>query len=128
GTFASVFPMYRDSSLAGTGIWDRAHDTYLEIVQGLGIPVASIFLVLLAALWGRCVYAALTRQASVTAPMVASAVTAIVALHSFVDFSMQTEAVAITWTALLATGVAQSWSGRISTSAPPVSRIAPGAL
>jgi hypothetical protein len=55
--------------------------------------------------------------------MVASVVTVIVAFHSFVDFSMQTEAVAITWTALLATGVAQSWSGRISTSAPLVRRI-----
>jgi O-antigen ligase len=124
GTFASVFPMYRDGSVAGTAIWDRAHNTYLEIVQGLGIPVAFIFLVLLAALWGRCIYAALTRQTSATASVVATAVTVIVALHSFVDFSMQTEAVALTWTALLATGVAQSWSGRISTSAPLVSRIA----
>jgi O-antigen ligase len=116
GTFEYVFPMYRDNSLSPYGFWDKAHNTYLEIFQGLGIPAAALFFVMLLILAVRCGHAALTRKSSATAPLVATAATVIVALHSFVDFSMQIQAVALTWTALLAAGVAQSWSGRVDTS------------
>ena len=116
GTFEYVFPMYRDNSLSPYGFWDKAHNTYLEIIQGLGIPVAALFLFMLLFLALRCGHAALHRKSSATAPLVATAATVIVALHSFVDFSMQIQAVALTWTALLATGVAQSWSARVDTS------------
>jgi O-antigen ligase len=114
GTFKNVFTLYRDSTVSPTGIWDKAHNTYLEMAQGLGIPIAAIFLCGLGVLAGRCAYAALIRQRSATAPLVATSATVIVALHSFVDFSMQIQAVALTWTALLGAGVAQSWSGRAS--------------
>jgi O-antigen ligase len=116
GTFEYVFPMYRDNSLSPFGVWDKAHNTYLEMIQGLGIPVAALCLGMRLMLAARCGYAALTRMSSATAPLVATAATVIVALHSFVDFSMQIQAVALTWTALLAVGVAQSWSGRADTS------------
>jgi O-antigen ligase len=112
GTFKNVFPMYRDSSVSGAGLWDKAHNTYLEIVQGLGIPFSALFLCALLFLSARCVYGALKRQSSATPPIVATSATIIVGLHSFVDFSMQIQAVALTWTALLGAGVAQSWSGR----------------
>ena len=117
GTFEYVFPMYRDNSLSLYGVWDKAHNTYLEIVQGLGIPAAALFLVMLAILVVRVARAALTRRSSATAALVATSATVIVLLHSFVDFSMQIQAVALTWTALLGAGVAQSWSGRLDTSA-----------
>ena len=116
GTFEYVFPMYRDNSLSPFGIWDKAHNTYLEIFQGLGIPVAALFFIMLLILVVRVGRAALTRRSSATAALVATSATVIVALHSFVDFSMQIQAVAITWTALLAAGVAQSWSSRVDTS------------
>jgi hypothetical protein len=64
----------------------------------------------------RCAHAALTRRTSATAAIVATSATVIVGLHSFVDFSMQIQAVALTWTALLGAGVAQSWSARVDTS------------
>ena len=117
GTFEYVFPMYRDNSLSAYGIWDKAHNTYLEVFQGLGIPIAALFFFMLLMLAVRCGRAALTRRSSATAALVAMSATVIVALHSFVDFSMQIQAVALTGTALLAAGVAQSWSGRINTSA-----------
>jgi O-antigen ligase len=116
GTFEYVFPMYRDNSLSPYSFWDKAHNTYLEFIQGLGIPTAALFLLMLLLLALRCGHAALTRKSSATAPLVATAATVIVALHSFVDFSMQIQAVALTWTALLGAGVAQSWSSRIDTS------------
>ncbi len=110
GTFRSVFPMYRDSSVGPAGVWDMAHNTYLEIIQGLGIPAAALFFAMLIVLAARCATATLTRHSSSTAPLVATSATVIVGLHAFVDFSMQIQAVALTWTALLGAGVAQSWS------------------
>jgi len=110
GTFKTVFPMYRDASLSFFGIWDKAHNTYLEIIQGLGIPMAALLFVMLSVLVARCAYAALVRPRGATAPLVATSATVIVALHSFVDFSMQIQAVALTWTAVLAAGNAQFWS------------------
>lgn len=116
GTFEHVFPMYRDNSVSPYMLWDKAHNTYLEIIQGLGIPIAVLFLCMLLIFVVRCGHAALTRRSSATAPLVATSATVIVALHSFIDFSMQIQAVALTWTALLGAGVAQSWSGRVDTS------------
>jgi O-antigen ligase len=116
GTFEYVFPMYRDNSLSPYGVWDKAHNTYLEIIQGLGIPFAALYFIVLLILVMRVGRAALTRRSSATAALVAVSTTVIVALHSFVDFSMQIQAVALTWTALLAAGVAQSWSSRVNTS------------
>jgi len=116
GTFQYVFPMYRDNSVSPYGYWDKAHNTYLEIIQGLGIPAAALFFVMLLILVVRCGHGAIYRKSSATAPLVATGATVIVALHSFVDFSMQIQAVALTWTALLGAGVAQSWSGRVDTS------------
>ena len=42
GTFADVFPMYRDRSISVYGTWEQAHDTYLEIFQGLGLVFGSM--------------------------------------------------------------------------------------
>jgi hypothetical protein len=115
GAFQEVLPMYRDASIGPFGVWDKAHNSYLELLQGVGVPVAGLFLSGVALLAGRCVVAALTRQHSATAPLAASAATVIISLHAFVDFSMQIQAVALSWAALLGAGVAQSWSAKRST-------------
>ena len=115
GTFSSVFPMYRDLSVGIVGFWDRAHNTYLEMLQGLGIPIALLLLCGICLLFVRCLVAACTRARSVTAPMTAVAATIIVGLHSFVDFSMQIQAIALTWAAILGAGVSQSWSSKLRT-------------
>ena len=112
GTFQQVLPMYRDSSLGPFGVWDLAHNTYIELFQGLGVPAAALFVLGIAVLFLRCARAALTRGHSAIAPLVATSATFIVFLHAFVDFSLQMQAVTLTWAALLAAGVAQSWGGR----------------
>jgi hypothetical protein len=116
GTFGEVFPMYRDKSIDFFGVWDKAHNSYLEALQGLGVPVALSLFGALLYLFGKSVYAALVRKTSATAPLAASAATTIVALHAFVDFSIQIQAIALTWSALIGAGIAQSWSRRERTS------------
>ncbi len=78
--------------------------------------MAMVFLSAIAVLIARCAYGALTRGRSASAAVAAVAATMIVMLHSFVDFSMQMQGVALTWTALIGFGVAQSWGSRVSTS------------
>lgn len=117
GTFADVFPMYRDASIGDPGVfWDKAHNSYLELAQGLGLPMSFILLAGIVVLTVSCVRAIFSRRDDFIAPLAASVATIIVALHSTVDFSMQIQAVAVTWAALLGAGVAQSWSSRIDTS------------
>jgi O-antigen ligase len=115
GTFEEAFRMYRDGGVGPFGAWDKAHNTYLEMLQGLGAPAAALLLLGLAFLAGRCVHAASTRSRDAVAPLAASAATIVVALHALVDFSLQMQAVALTFAALLGAGVAQSWSAKIAT-------------
>lgn len=115
GTFSDVFPMYRDATIGPWGIWDKAHNTYLEVLQGLGLPMglaligAALFLVFL------CFRGALKRRRDAVYSAVAASASVLVGLHSFVDFSLQMQAVALTWMALLGLGVSQAWSSRIAT-------------
>jgi hypothetical protein len=114
GTFADVFPMYRDRSISVQGAWEQAHNTYLEIFQGLGLLFGSMLVACVLALVVSCMHGATTRQESLTAPRVAASAAFLVSVHSLVDFSLQIQAVALTFMAILGAGVAQSESSRVA--------------
>jgi hypothetical protein len=42
GTFAWAYPAYRPADVSLWGVWDRAHDTLLEIAADMGIPYAAL--------------------------------------------------------------------------------------
>jgi hypothetical protein len=110
GTFGDVFPMYRDQSIAVQGTWGQAHSTYLETFQGLGLVfgtmlVASILLLVL-----RSIKGATSRRQNTIVPCIAASAGSLVAAHAIVDFSLQMQAVAMTFVALLGAGVAQAES------------------
>ena len=113
GTFADVFPMFRDQSVDMSGKWQMAHNTYLEVFQGLGLLFGSMLLASVVALVLRCVKGATTRQMNETLPCVAASVAFLLGVHALVDFSLQMQAIAITFMALLGAGVAQSESSRL---------------
>jgi O-antigen ligase len=110
GTFADVFPMYRDRSISVVDLWLQAHNTYLEIFQGLGLIFGAMLIASVLLLVGKCLKASFKRRESVTVPRVAVGVAVLVGVHSLVDFSLQIQAVAITFMAVLGAGVAQSES------------------
>ena len=114
GTFVDVFPMYRDGSVAGSGTWSQAHNSYLEAMQGLGIVFGSIAIALVALPVLRCFRGALAHRGNATAPLVAVGAAGLVGAHALVDFSMQIQAVTLTVAALLGAGVAQAERSRIS--------------
>jgi O-antigen ligase len=116
GTFADVFPMFRDQSVSTSGKWTMAHNTYLEVFQGLGLFFGSMLVASVVVLILRCVKGAMTREMNETLPCVAASVAFLLGAHSLVDFSLQMQAIAITFMALLGAGVAQSESSRLKLS------------
>jgi O-antigen ligase len=116
GTFMDVFPMFRDRSVSVEGVWEQAHNTYLEILQGLGVVFGLMLVASVALLVLRCLKGATTRQESVTVPIVATSAAFLVGVHALVDFSLQMQAVTLTFMAFLGAGVAQSESSRRSLS------------
>jgi O-antigen ligase len=111
GTFAAVFPMFHDDSMSLWVYWDRAENTYLEVLQGLGLLFGAMLIGSVLALVFACVKGAKTRQRAVTIPTVAVGVSVLVGVHALVDFSLQVQAVTLTYMAILGVGVAQAESG-----------------
>ena len=114
GTFSDVFPMFRDQSVSTWGRWQMAHNTYLEVLQGLGLLFGSMLVASVVLLVLRCVRGAATRQINETLPCVAASVAFLLGAHALVDFSLQIQAISITFMALLGAGVAQSESSRLA--------------
>jgi O-antigen ligase len=115
GTFADVFPMYRDQSVGDGFFWEKAHNAYLEIWQGLGLVCGTALIVSLIWLIAKCCVGAINRRRDAQPAIVASSAGVLVGLHALVDFSLQIEAVSLTLMALLGAGVAQSQSSRSAT-------------
>jgi O-antigen ligase len=112
GTFADVFQMFRDRSLGTWGNWDMAHNTYLEVFQGLGLLFGAMLVASVVLLVLRCFKGAITRRQNETMPCVAASVAVLIGVNALVDFGLQMQAIAITFMALLGAGVAQSESSR----------------
>lgn len=116
GTFADVFPMYRDRSISSYEVWDKAHNTYLETWQGLGLVFGSTLIGAVIWIAVKCFIGAIRRHRLATPCCIAASVSLLVALHALVDFSLQIEAVALTYAAILGAGFAQSESSRLIVS------------
>jgi O-antigen ligase len=95
------------------GIWDHAHNTYLEILQGLGLVFGSMLLGSVVLLVFRCARGAITRHESAMVPRVATGAACLVGIHALVDFSLEIQAITLTFMALLGAGAAQSASSRL---------------
>jgi O-antigen ligase len=116
GTFFDVFPMYRDRSISLYGTWPHAHNTYLEVFQGLGLLFGSLLIASVVLLVLGCVRGSIQRQSHVMVPRVAASAACLIGINALVDFSLQIQAVTLTFAALLGAGVAQSESSRVALS------------
>jgi O-antigen ligase len=129
GTFQEVFPAYRDPECAGIfGVWDRAHNFFLEGYLGLGVPFA------IAAAMGYIILLSVffigmrNRRKYRFVPVMGFSVLILVSLHSIVDFSLQIPGVGVYFAAAIASaatislGRSQRGLERNShASAPPTS-------
>jgi hypothetical protein len=112
GTFADVFPLYRDRSMSVHGKWVTAHNTYLEVFEDLGVIFGALLIACIALLAYQAMKGAATRQSDATVPCVVAGVTALVGVHSLASSGLQIQAITLTFAALLGAGVAQSVSSQ----------------
>ncbi|MBV8662611.1 MAG: O-antigen ligase family protein, partial [Hyphomicrobiales bacterium] len=90
GAFQDVFPVYRDASCAGIfGVWERAHNVFLEGYLGLGLPFAVATVIAYGVMIGVLARGARARHRLRFIPVSALAALLLVSLHSLVDFSLQ---------------------------------------
>ena len=116
GTYETACPLYSEQFLPYS--IDKAHNDYLELAAGWGLPAAAAWLLALAWLAGLCLRALFLRRRHRAYPLLALGATALVAFHSAFDFSLQIPAVALTYAAILGLGVAQAFptSPKLSSS------------
>jgi O-antigen ligase len=108
GAYQKMFLLTHDPELGRVGIFDHAHNDYLQAIAELGLPAAGALFSALLILCGLCTGGAVTRRRRRLYPLVASASGVLVALHAVTDFSLLMPAVAMTFAAILGIGCAQS--------------------
>ena len=107
GAFPDVFPAYRNADCAGVyGVWDHAHDVFLEGLLGFGLPFVGAAAVVYAALGAALVFGVRARRRLRFAPVAGLAALVLVTLHGTVDFSLQIPGVAVYFAAAMAAAVA----------------------
>lgn len=109
GTFVWSFPAYRSAHMSMWGVWDKAHNTPLELASDLGLPLAGLITVAWLIVLGLLIRGMLTRRRDVIVPVGAFAVAIIGLTHSLIDFSLQIPGYAIVVFALVGAGLAQSF-------------------
>jgi O-antigen ligase len=108
GTFSVAFSMFHDQSVNVWVFWDKAHNTYLETFQGLGLFFGAMLIASVVVLVWDCLRGARTRRRDATIPAIAASASLLVGAHALVDFSLQIQAVTLTYMAILGAGVAQA--------------------
>lgn len=115
GSFDSLYATYRDTDFKVFVHWDKAHNTYVELLFELGLPATLALAAIVVGIIVLMFANLLSRQSKPILSLIALSVSVQVLLHATVDFSLQIQAVAITFWSLLGAGLAQSWSAQIDT-------------
>ncbi len=110
GTFQDIYPLYRNEVPYSRFVWDKAHNDYLELMLGLGVPAALVFLLSVAFVLAIVLRGYFRRRRNSIYPGIAVAATIVLAVHALADFSAQIQAVAMAYTMILGIGAAQSHS------------------
>lgn len=108
GAYQELFFLAHGPELGRTGVWDHAHNDYLQAAAELGLPAAGALWLAILLVWGLCLGGALRRRRRRVYPLVAATAGVVVGLHAITDFSLLMPAVAMTFAAMLGIGCAQS--------------------
>ncbi len=95
GAYEALQPLYHSETTPSHRLWNHAHSGMLELVAGMGIPVA---LALIAGFLALIFYLARSyRRAAVPSPASLAAAAALTAtgVHGLYDFSLETQSIAL---------------------------------
>ena len=109
-TFRHLYFRYRDKDIPWESPrYDKAHNTYLELVLELGL-VGFLFLMgAIVMIVGTLCSGMVRRQRDAIYPIVGLSASILIGTHSVLDFSVQMPAIAVTYSAILGVAYAQSW-------------------
>jgi O-antigen ligase len=104
GTFEAAFPLFHQLPVNPDVVWNKAHSTYLALWSELGLVAGSAPLFIVGAATLRIV---LSRGRRATRPikLAATGVVTVAAVHSLVDFSLEIQAVALVFVAVLSLAI-----------------------
>lgn len=108
GGFPSAFQAYRPTTVSPSGIYDKAHNTFLEITAEMGIPFAVLSALFWIGLFVVLIRGVIRRRDRFIYPAVGSAIWLLATLHSMVDFPLQIPGHAMTVAAILGVCIAQT--------------------
>jgi O-antigen ligase len=107
GTFYDFFPGFHSQALGiSASVWLEAHNTYLQSAAELGLPVFVFALGTLLFLIGRFTVRAFRRDEPMPGAVAGLGAAIVVGFHSLFDFSLQIQAVAVIFAALIGIGIA----------------------
>jgi len=112
GTFELAYPAHRSGEIVMLGVWNRAHNTLLEIASDLGIPLAMVVIGSWLFVIVQLIRGILVRRRDMSLPVAGLAVAVLGLAHSLVDFSLQIPGYAVLFYSLIGIGLAQSFSTR----------------
>jgi O-antigen ligase len=101
GTFSQVFPAYRIAACGTDGVWERAHNSFLEAILGLGLIVIVPLGFGLMKLVKTYRIGLVQRRRQRFAPAVGLAALLFITIASLVDFPTQVPGVAAYFAAIL---------------------------
>lgn len=110
GTYQAAYPMYSDAMTRF--IMDKAHNDYLELAAGWGLPAALLWWAAILWLVLLCARGVFRRRRNRAYPMLAIGASMLVGVHSIFDFSLQMPAIAFAYAVILGMGVAQAFPTR----------------
>jgi O-antigen ligase len=113
GTFAEAFPAYRQAAAPTRGIWDRAHNTPLQIAVEFGIPLTVLIMGAWSAIGLVLVRRALQPLQGQRHMAAIAAIFTMASLHSLVDYPLQITGYAIPFFFLIGVGLGALGSMRL---------------
>ncbi|MBL8576233.1 MAG: O-antigen ligase family protein [Mesorhizobium sp.] len=114
GSFKYAYAIYHTPEVSVSLTWDYAHSTYLALWAGLGLPVGTVPMAIIAYLFVRIVRHEVETRSGRPAVYAAVGATVAVALHALVDFSLEIQAVAFLYLFVLALGAGPALFDRSS--------------
>ena len=105
GTFELAFPLVHQLPVNLDLIWDKAHNSYLALWSELGLLGGSLPVLIVACLLWRTLTAPYGSNTDWRSRCMLFGVVTVAAVHSLVDFSLEIQANAMLFAALLALGM-----------------------
>lgn len=117
GAFEAVEPLYHSATTPSHFIWNNAHSGVLELAVGNGLPAALLVMAAYIALLVYLIVAA--GRSGGPRPAILAAIGAMTAagLHAVIDFSLETQSIALYVAILAGLGMGQAASRAVKTEA-----------